>query len=69
MQEEGDFNIGWGYLAIINGVPWLAATSEEAKSQIPATMIRLDPRLLEEQRDTEKDEQFFLYRGPLQAPR
>lgn len=59
-------NLSWGYLCIIDGVPWLAATPEEAQSRIPATMLRLDPQHLEAQRDSETGDQYFLYRPVLQ---
>ena len=62
-DSAGAINLAWGYLSNIDGVPWAAATIEGARSAVPATMLRLDPLLLEEQRDGETDEQFFVYRS------
>ncbi|HWY14893.1 MAG TPA: hypothetical protein VNX86_07125 [Rhizomicrobium sp.] len=66
LDGPGDFNIGWGYLSIIDGVPWLASNLDEAKNRIPATMFQLDPLTLLEQHDSETGEQFFVYQARLQ---
>ena len=64
-REAGGGGIGLGYLAIIDGIPWLAVSLEEARSRVPATMIRLDAQLLKEQQNSDTGERGFLYRGSL----
>ena len=61
-----DFGDSCGYLFIIDGVPWLAATREDAASRVSALMHQLDPQLLQERRDSETGEQFFCYQPYLQ---
>ena len=51
-----------GYLSIIDGVPYVAETLEDAKGRRPAMMFRLDPEHLEERHDDVTGEQYFLYR-------
>jgi hypothetical protein len=46
----GTERLGWGYLVVVNGQPWLAAREEDTKRDSRlAKMLPLDRRLLEEQ--------------------
>jgi len=56
-----DFGDSFGYLSIIDGVPWLAATEEEAATRVPATMFQLDPQLLEALENAETGEKYLRY--------
>jgi hypothetical protein len=63
-EGDGGFNIAYGYLFIKDGVPYLAATLEDARAGYPAIPTPLDPQLLEEQPSTVQGEQpDRLYRG------
>ena len=57
--------VDFGYLGIIDGVPWLAATIEDAKAGTIANMHRLDQQQLEVKTDHDTGRQFFLYQGVL----
>jgi hypothetical protein len=67
--EQAGLRIGWGYLTIVNGIPWLASTAADAQ-EVPAPiwkMHKLDPSLLEEESSPQHDRQTFSYRGALLA--
>ena len=64
-RKEGDRDWSQGFLAIIDGAPWLAGSLDEARSRVPATMFRLVPEHLQEMRDSETGEQIFRYRHTL----
>jgi hypothetical protein len=49
----------FGFLFIIDGVPWAAKTLEDARGRVPA----LDPRLLEGLPEQPTGEKQFQYRG------
>jgi hypothetical protein len=59
------FHLGQGFLAIIDGIPWLAPTIEDAKAGVLATMHRLNPQLLEPQIDATGKLSCFHYGGAL----
>ena len=61
-----EFGESFGYLSIIDGIPWLASSLEEAQSRIPATMFRLDPQHLVEQPNAKTGQWEFLYRAYLE---
>jgi hypothetical protein len=59
---DGIERIGWGYLVVVNGEPWLAAREEDAKKDPRlAKLLSLDPRLLEEKPTKPGERKEFLY--------
>lgn len=55
--------VTFGYLFIIDGVPWAALTLEDARAGVPAIPSPLDPQFLEGQPELPSGEKQFQYRG------
>lgn len=53
----------FGYLFIVDGVPWVAKTLEDARAHMPAIPSPLDPQLLEGSSEQPTGERQFQYRG------
>lgn len=52
MRGEGTgMQVYYGYLSIIDGVPWLATTLDDARSKVTGLMQRLDPQKLDMSHD------------------
>jgi hypothetical protein len=66
-RQASNVQIEWGYLVIVDGAPWLAASeSDITERPVPTWRMRpFDPTLLEEQTSPAHDRQSFLYRGDL----
>lgn len=61
-RRNANAEFKFGYLSIIDGIPWVAPSLTEAQSKIPLTMLRLEPEHLEEHDDDATGERYFLYR-------
>src|ERR1700688_3210590 len=58
--------IGWGYLMVVNGEPWLCPRERDRnKDPRLAKMFPLDPEQLSEQPGQLHDRRTFLYLEPL----
>jgi hypothetical protein len=69
MGDGSPPRVGWGYLVILGGLPWLAPTIKDAEAGITPKMHQLDPGRLEGLIDNETGKQFFLYQGALHERR
>jgi hypothetical protein len=56
-------HITFGYLFMIDGVPWVARTLEDARDHFPAISTPLDPQLLEGCSNGKQEPQPLQYRG------
>lgn len=61
--EEREF---FGFLSIVDGLPYLAPSIETAKSQKPYSMLRLDPLHLLGSENFAEFQSFFLYSQPIE---
>lgn len=68
-RTENSEELKFGYLAIIDGVPWLAHSDEDARQRVFPLMVQLDPTHLEEDADTAEGTRFFRYRVALAVRR
>jgi hypothetical protein len=61
-DSPGEY-VAYGYLFIVDGIPWAAKTLEDARAGVPAIPTQLDPQLLEEVPSSGSQPRHFRYRG------